>query len=95
MKKVYEKIDYKKICKRCHQIHRYELIQTGSTEDFVSKKCPVCDALHKKDGELYIEKIRGKDVMINCCPKCKNKDIIKNPYTNEIWCDKCSEWLRA
>ena len=61
MKKVYEKIDYKKICKRCHQIHRYELIQTGSTEDFVSKKCPVCGALHKKDGELYMEKIKGKD----------------------------------
>lgn len=95
MKKIWDDIKYKKICKRCHQIHRYELVQTGNTEDFVSKKCPVCGTLHKKDGELYLKKIRGKDVMINRCPKCKSEDIIGNAFSDEVWCYNCSRWVKV
>lgn len=47
------------------------------------------------DGIWKEIKTTGKDVMINECPMCGGKDIVKNVLSGQFYCRTCMRWIKA
>lgn len=79
-------------CKKCHIVDQHELIPSGDSHP-KSLKCPVCNAIHDDNGELFDpDRPRGIDVIKQQpteCPNCGSQNVIRQVFQGTFFCRDC------